>query len=217
MHRWIKAGIALGTLLAGAAGCDFLRGTRATSAAPPTPVAASLGGLTVSALPVCRLVADPLLVDSPSRLLVLQVRVGTILDRPLSVTPDDVALVLPNGQRARVFDRGRAMELVRRTTLADPDLAYLQRPESYVPGGLDDSTRAGLSEMIVSNLLTEGAFTNESPAQGFVVVDTSVPLTSLQGTTLEVVAYRLSDSQPAHGTYQFAAAPAAAPASHESP
>jgi hypothetical protein len=224
MHRWIRAGLPLGVLLACAAGCDFLRGTRPTPTPAPTPLAVSLGGLVVSAVPLYRLVANPLLLDAPSRLLVLQLRVGTVLDRPLSVTPDDVALVLANGQRGRVFDRGRAMELIRRTMLAEADLAYLQRHEGYVSGGLDESARAGLSEMIVTNLLSEGAFTNEYPAQGYVVIDTSVPLASLQGTALEVVAYRLSDSAPAQGTYQFTAAPveadiaptAAAPATTDS-
>jgi hypothetical protein len=212
MHRWFQAGIGLVGLLACASGCDFLRGTRPTPTPPPTPAAGGLGGLVVSAVPVYRLVANPLLLDAPSRLLVLQVRVGTTLDRPLSVAPDDVVLVLPNGQRGRIFDRGRALELLHRTMLAEADLSYLKRPEGYLPGGLDESARQGLAEMTAINLLSEGAFTNEYPAQGYVVADTTVPLASLQGTTLEVVAYRLSDSAPAHGTYQFAAAPAAAPA-----
>lgn len=213
----MTAGVGLAALLASAAGCDFLRGRRATPTPLPTPVAVIPGGLVVTALPVYRLVANPLLLDAPSRLLVLQVRVGTILDRPLSVTPDDIVLVLANGQRGRVFDRGRALELLHRTTLAEADLAYLQHPESYVSGGLPDSAREGLAEMLMSNLFSEGAFTNEYPAQGYVVVDTSIPLASLQGTALEVIAYRLSDSAPAQGTYQFAAAPTASPATTETP
>jgi hypothetical protein len=81
------------------------------------------------------LIATPVMADLPSRLVVLQVRIDSTLDRAVSFSPDDVSFVLPSGQRAVVFDRGRAMELLRRTTLGDADLSYAQRSYDYPPGG----------------------------------------------------------------------------------
>ncbi len=207
--------VALGAVLTSAAGCalpDFFSRTPPTPIAQMTEEANPSADLTVTALPVYRLVTSPALADAPSRLLVIQVRLSSAGGGALSVTPENVALVLPNGERGRVFDRGRAMELVRRSTLADADLSYLRRDGDHLPGGLSEEARSPLSDMVVSNLLTEGAFTSEQAMQGFVVVDTGVPLVSLDGASIEAVAYRLRDAAPARGAYQFAVPPATAEA-----
>lgn len=191
---------------------------RAAPAPSPTaPPPAPLTGLTITALPVYRLIATPFTADLPSRLLVLQVRIDSSVDRALSFSPSDVSFILPNGQRAVVFDRGRAMALLHRMTLGDADLSYVQRDDNHPPGGLDPGAAAQLNDSVMGSLLSEIAFNNEHGIQGYLVVDTGVPLTTLSGSTVEVVAYRLSDSQPAGGQYQFAAAAPAAPAATEAP
>jgi hypothetical protein len=204
----------LAITVVGVASC-VRRPAPAPTPTPPPP--APLTGLTISAVPVYRLIATPVTADLPSRLLVVQMRIDTSLDRALSFSADDVSFILPSGQRAVVFDRGRAMELLRRTTLGDVDLSYVQRNYDHPPGGLDASAAAQLSDSVVSNLLSDIAFNNEHGIQGYVVVDTGVPLPSLAGSSVEVVAYRLSDSQPAGGQYQFAAAAPTAPAATETP
>jgi hypothetical protein len=189
-----------------ATGCHFEfkpRGWKPTPLPMPTPVAS--GPLAISALPVYRLVTNPVLADAPARLLVIQVRLSSTDDRALSLTPEDLAVVLPTGEPRRVFDRGRALELLRRTTLAEGDLSYVQR-DGYVPSGLESAVRPQLTDMVMSNLLTAGPLTGDYPLQGYVVVDTGVALPSLEGASLEVVAYRLSDAESTRGTYQFAAA-----------
>jgi hypothetical protein len=189
-------------------GCPLLRGTPPPpTAPPPAPVDAS--GLSISALPVYRLVADPALLDAPSRLLVLHVRLETTDERPSTVWPENSLLTLPGGQHGRVFDRGRAMELLRRTTLADANLAYLQRVEGYQPGGFDVWSREQLVDMIMANLLSEGALTKATGVRGYVVADVHTPMSSLHGATLDYWAYPLDDSQPAHARYAFGGVEAA--------
>lgn len=214
--RWCRNSSLMAAIVAvGLASCVRRPAPPPSATAPPQ--AAPLTGLTVTAIPVYRLIATPVMADLPSRLVVLQVRIDSTLDRAVSFSPDDISFVLASGQRGVVFDRGRAMELLRRTTLGDADLSYAQRSYNYPPGGFDQSAAAQLSDTVTSNLLSEQAFTNEQAIQGYVVVDTGVPLTTLSGSTVEVVVYRLSDSQPAGGQYQFAAAEPAAPAATEAP
>ena len=213
MQWWKSAVISCCALLLGATGCNLEfkpRGWKPTPLPMPAPVPVATGPLAISALPAYRLVTSPLLVDAPSRLLVIQVRLSSTDDRALSLTPEDLAVVLPTGEPRRVFDRGRALELLRRTMLAQGDLSYA-RGDSYLPSGLDDSARPQLTDMVMSNLLTQGPLTRDYTVQGYVVVDTGVALSSLNGASLEVVAHRLSDAEPARGIYPFAVAvPAAA-------
>lgn len=204
--------VPLALLIVCASSCtlpDFLSGRSTAPGTPPT-VAAASSDLTVNALPVYRLIADPALADLPSRLLVLQVRLSASGGAALSVAPDDVALTLPNGAPARVFDRARAVELLRRTMLADANRSYLQRTGNHPPGGLDAFARARLSDLVTNNLLTNGAVAGDQTIEEFVVVDTGTPLASLDGAALHVVAYRLRDAAPQAATYQFAATAAAA-------
>jgi hypothetical protein len=206
--------IALGLLLADAAGCRMLPDALwrpPTPPSAPTPLpAASASGLSVTALPVYRLIAMPALADAPSRLLVVQVRLRSTIDGALSIGPDDLALSLPNGVPARVFDRPRAVEILRRTMLADGDVSYLQRGGDHPPGGLDTSAQARLSDLVLGSLLTDEAFAGGQDVLGFVVVDTGVPLASLDGAQLQVVAYRLRDAAPVAAAYQFTPPPTAA-------
>ena len=199
----MRAEIAAGAMLVSAMGC--LQPKQPTPAVQPPPQAVTWNDFAVSALPAYRLVANPALADLPSRLLVVQLRLGGSQSGALSVSPDDVQLVLANGEPGRVFDRGRAVELLRRTTLAEGDLSYLQRG-AYPPGGLDDTTRMQMTEMIGTNLLSDTVFTSDQPIQGFVVVDTGTPLSSLEGVSFEVIAYRLRDSTGERGAYRFVTA-----------
>jgi hypothetical protein len=210
--RWINTvgAIALGSVLMHNTGCTlpgWLSGGGSTPSGQTT-AADGARGLSVTALPVYRLVTSPAVADSPSRLFVIQVRLATS-DAALSVTPDDLTLVLPNGQPGRIFDRARSLELLRRTTLADADLSYLLRDGGHAPGGLNEYARAALRDTVAGNLLTEGAFTADQPMEGFAVVDAGVTLLSLDGATLEVVARRLRDAQPARAAYRFSSTPTA--------
>jgi len=211
--RWINTvgGIVVGAILLQTPGCtlpEWLSHRPPTSGAPAA-VQDSTGGLTVTALPVYRLVTSAALADLPSRLLVIQVRLSTIDDAALSVTPDDVGLALPNGDHAHVFDRARAVEILHRAFLADADFAYLQHNGGTPPVGLSMYVQAPLTDAVVNNLLTEGVLTSEQPLQGYIVVDTGAPMASLDGASLEVSARRLGDSTAVRGTYQFPAQPAA--------
>lgn len=208
--------IALMLLLAGAPACrmfpDFttLWHPPAPQSAPPPQPAASASGLSVTALLVYRLISMPTFADSPSRLLVVQVRLRSSIDSALSIGPDNIALNLPNGAAARLFDRPRAVEILRRTMLADADVSYLQRGGDHPPGGLDASAQARLGDLVLGNLLTDEAFASGQDLLGFVVVDTTVPLASLDGAQLQVVAYRLRDAAPVTAAYQFTPPPSAA-------
>jgi len=211
MQRWMWAGIAAGAVLLSASGCSLFR-IKPAGGVQPTSAGGFPNDFIVSALPVYRLVVNQALLDLPSRLLVFQLRLSGSQVGVLSVTGDNVQLVLPNGEPGRVFDRGRATELLHRATLADADLAYVRR--GAPPGGFDEVRRQQMAESIATNLLSDGVFTSDQPMQGYVVVDTLTPLASLDGVVFQVTAYRLSDGAAAHGAYRYGpAAPAeAAPA-----
>ena len=209
----MNVGIGAVLMLSCGTGCNMQfrpRGYRPTPLPAATPVPVAAGELAISARPAYRLVTTPILADAPSRLLVLQVRVNSGDDRALTLSADDLAIILPTGEQRRVFDRGRALELLRRTTLAEADLSYT-RHEGYLPGGVDAAVQPELNALVVSQLLNEGAFTGGYVVQGYVVVDTGVALVSLDGSSFHAVAYRLSDGVPAQGTYQFGSAATATP------
>jgi hypothetical protein len=212
--RWINIGgaIAVGVMLMHNTGCTRPSWLMPAARAPSGQATAAAGasGLTMTALPMYRLVTSPELADSPSRLFVIQVRL-VATDAALSVSLDDMTLVLPNGQHGRTFDRARALELLRRTTLVDADLSYLLHNGDHVPGGLSDAARASLRDLVAEHLLTDDAFTAEQPLVGFVIVDTGVTLLSLDGASLEVVAHRLRDAEPAATVYAFTGTPTAVP------
>ena len=109
--------------------------------------------------------------------------------------------------------KSKTFELLRRTAIAEADLAYLQRP-GYVPGGIAVYSRQPLAEMVAGKLLGDGLFDAANPLQGFVIVDTGAERSTLDGTVVQVVAHRLTDSAPSRVAYQLATAahaPSAAP------
>lgn len=201
----VVAVVLLACAVAGGSGCVRRRAPGSTATA--TQDGAGGAPITVTALPVFRLVTSPVLVDSPSRLVVIQVRLSTGDDGAFHFAPDGLVLTLPDGGRARVFDRERALILLRRTSLAEANLAYLQRPD-HQPGGVSPYVGPQLTEMVGSSLLGEGVFGAGQVLQGYLIVDTGQPFMSLDGAAIEVVAHRLSDSAPTRDTYQFATAPA---------
>lgn len=189
------------------AGCVRRRVPGSTAATTPMPDGEAGSPITVTALPVFRLVTTPVLIDSPSRLLVIQVRLSTADDGAFHFAPDGLVLTLPDGGRARVFDRSRALILLQRTSLAEANLSYLQQPD-HQPGGVSPYVGPQLTEMVGSQLLGPGDFGAGQVLQGYLIVDTGQPFMSLDGAAIEVVAHRLSDSAPTRDTYQFATAPA---------
>jgi len=160
------------------------------------------GDFTVRALPVYRLVSSPVMVDAPSRLLVVSLRLEGTGDASYAYTASDLHIVLPDGSRARVFDHPRALELLRRAIISEADMSYLLRP-GHQPGGISDFTRSAVAEMVAGNLLDAGAFASGRPLQGYVVIDTGVALMSIEGASFEVVARRLGDDAPARYAYQL--------------
>jgi hypothetical protein len=203
------------TRLVAAAMLMALIGCTRTNQPPPVPepaVVVAPSGLTVGAVPAYRLATSPSLVDYPSRLFVINVRVGTTLGGALTVAPDGIVLTLPNGQQGRVFDRPRAVEVLHRGTLADVNLAYLNQDGGYHPGNLGDEARLQLTDTVLSHLLSDSAFIAGQEVEGFVVVDTLSSFASLNGGSLQVTAYRMRDATPVTAVYQFVVAAAAPPA-----
>lgn len=201
--------MAMGMGLTALGGC-------ATSKPPPPPpvpepvvIADTTSGLSVGAVPAYRLAAGPWLADFPSRLLVLNIKVATNTEGVLTIAPEDFTLQLPNGQQGRVFDRARAVESLHRGTLADANLAYLAQSGSHPYGGLSEEARAQLNDRVSGQLFTAMAFMSGQAIEGFIVVDTGVPFASLNGGSLQVVAYRLRDATPVTTLYPFAAPPPA--------
>ena len=218
LHRGMKLALQVGAVVAVMAhlsGCDIVElftprpltnyyaRPISTPISTPTEVADSQG-MILTAAPIYRLVLDPALANVPSRLMVVQVRVGTIGDAALSVAPADVTLTLPDGEPARILDRARAIEVLHRTMLASAGTT----PTS----GVSDSTPLMPAEGLAGNLLSDGVFTNGQTLHGLLVVDTGAPLVSLDGASVQVTAYRLSDSAPVVLTYQLASVPPTAEA-----
>lgn len=137
--------IALGLGLALAAGGCIPRQTaQPTGGAIPQ---ATAGDFSVVAVPVYRLVTSPALLDAPSRLMVVQVRIVSTGNSGYAFTPGDLTVKLPDGTHARIFDRARADELLRRTFLAEADMNYLLRPD-HLPGGVGEYSPSALVAMI---------------------------------------------------------------------
>ena len=183
----------------------------ATSKPPPPPpvpepvvVVDANSGLSVGAVPAFRLAASPSLADSPSRLVVLNIKVGTSVEGVLTVSPEDFTLQLPNGQQGRVFDRARAVEVLHRTTLADANLAYLTQGGNHPYGGLSEEARAELSARVSGQLFASTMLMSPQLLEGFIVVDTGLPFASLNGGSIQIVAYRLRDATPVTSVYPFA-------------
>lgn len=199
VKRTVGGGIA-GMMMVVAAGCSWLSNSPTPdSAHPGEPQSADF---TVSALPVYRLVSSPALADSPSRLLVVSLRLEGTGEASYAYTSSDLHVILPGGSRARVFDRARALELLRRTTIAEADMTYLLRPD-HQAGGIGEFTRSAVADMVAANLLADGPFAAGRPLQGYVVIDTGTALMSIEGASFEVVARRLGDDAPARYAYQL--------------
>ncbi|MBX3026248.1 hypothetical protein KF840_15165 [bacterium] len=203
MRTWLVA-VGLAAALA-IPGCLAREVTSARPGAIPT---ASPEDFNAVALPVYRLVANPPLLDAPSRLLVVQLRITSTGDHSYTVTPGDLTVALPDGTHARIFDTARADQLLRRTHLAEADMSYLLRA-NHVPGGIATYSSDALAQMVGSNLLAEGTVAPGQPLQGYIVIDTGQPMLSLDGASFEVIARRVGDYAPARYAYQVATAGAA--------
>ncbi|MFN8640801.1 MAG: hypothetical protein U0802_03755 [Candidatus Binatia bacterium] len=191
--------LALGGMLA-LAGCAWLE--------PEAPEhrgdqAATATDFHVVAVPVYRLVLSPGLLDLPSRLLVVQVRIEGTGDASYTFAPGDLTVALPDGGNARIFDPARVNELLQRTLIAEADMSYLARP-GHVPGGIGTFSAGAIASMVERSLLGRGSFGPGQPLQGYVVIDTGQALLSLDGTSFEVVARRQGDDAPARYAYQVA-------------
>lgn len=169
------------------------------------PVAAAID-FSVVALPVYRLVASPGLLDTPSRLLAVQVRIEGSGSASYAFEPDDLTIALPDGSQARIFDRPRAIGLLRRAQLANADMSYLLGAD-YRPGGLGNFSAGTLSTMVQQNLLGPGTFGPGQPLQGYVIIDTGQPMVTLDGASFAVIAHRVGDDAPARYAYQLATVP----------
>ncbi|MDX2168806.1 MAG: hypothetical protein SF182_17165 [Deltaproteobacteria bacterium] len=193
-------------LLAGSLNSGCFRQVRSAGPAPSAAGGTATGEFTTHALPVYRLATSEVLVDSPSRLVVFQVRLEGG-DSSYAFTPRDLTIALPDGTQAVIFDQARAVELLRRTTIANADFSYLQR-DGHVPGGIAPYSRQPIAEMVASRLLSEGSFGAGEALQGYVVADVGTARMSLDGTVVEVTARRLPDAAPTRATFVLATAPA---------
>ena len=205
----VRVGVMVGALLvlAGSltsSGC--IRRVRQPAAAPATSQAAST--ISTHALPVFRLVTSEVLIDAPSRLLVLQIRLEGGDATAYAFALQDLTVTLPDGTQARVFDRARAIELLRRTTIADADFGYLLR-DGHAPGGIAEYSRAQISDMVAGRLLSNGVFGAGQALQGYAVVDIGTARMSLDGTVVDVIANRVDDFAPARASFQLTSAPTA--------
>lgn len=175
------------------------------------PTAPPAGGeapvdFTASVAPVFRLIINPVLIDSPSRLLVVRLMLATTGQSYYAFALTDLSIAPPGGTRARVFDPPRARELLRRTTLAEADMSYLTQ-DGYVAGGLSSDVRDALDAMVRNDLLDTGTFGPGQALEGYVVIDTEQSLMSLDGAAVEVLARRVGDDVTARYAAQVASAP----------
>ncbi|MGD9762877.1 MAG: hypothetical protein AB7V27_04095 [Candidatus Binatia bacterium] len=198
-----QTGLAL-LVLFGASACALPAWLGGRPAVPPTPGegVGSPVDFAVTAAPVFRLVANPALLDVPSRLLVMRVVLQGTGQSYFGFGLQDFKVAFPDGTTARVFDQPRALELLRRTMIADADMSYLARGEQG--GGVSDDVRESYHFMISNKLLSDGSFGPQQPLEGYVVIDTQQPLMSLSGASLEVVARRVGDDAPTRYACQLA-------------
>jgi hypothetical protein len=174
---------ALGLLLAG---CSLLPGWGRGSGAYPEGPEAAASPAFVTAVPSYRLLIDTASPDSPSRLLVVHVRAAARAERSFSFGLGSVRLRLADGRFARVFDRERAAVLVRRTRLGAANLSYLHtNGGNHPPGGLPPQLQSSLEDYVLDHLLADGTVRPGEPMEGYVVIDTLEPLSSLDGAVLE--------------------------------
>lgn len=172
----------------------------------PQSAAPSPSTVIISARPAYRLIADPTLADIASRLVVLHARIETEGTDRLHVSPTNIDLTLSDGTIAHAFDRTRGLALLERTQVGVWNLEYTYDDQRrYPPGGLKEPTRRRVQAGIAGGLLGDVEVTRDQPVEGFLIIDTHTPLTSLAGTTLGVSASRLSDSARVRDTFQFAA------------
>lgn len=201
---WLRLVVVVSVMLTCGA-CTWLHGDPAPS---PQPAAEPGPGFLVATLPVYRLVTSEYLLDVPSRLVVLQVRLESTGTDSFTARAQDLAIVLPDGTQARVFDAERARILLRRTLIAEADLNYLQRPD-HQAGGVSPFARTALAEMISANLLAAGSFGPGEALQGYLVIDTGQAVASLDGVRVELVARRLGDDAPTRYAQQPGSTPIA--------
>jgi hypothetical protein len=179
---------------------------RSPSTAPHASPVVAATDFTVVAVPAYRLVTGPNALDAPSRLLAVRVQIESTGQSSYLFAPDDLTIALPDGTHARIYDRARADQLLRRTLLAEADMSYLMRP-GHLPGGVGTYSAEALAAMVETNLLSDGVFGPGQPLQGYVVIDTAHPLMSLDGASFEVIARRQGDDIPTRYAYQLATAP----------
>jgi hypothetical protein len=141
---------------------------------------------------------------SPSRLLALKIRVEVLADADgLQFDPTRLRLTLSGGQKAQVFDRDRAMALLQRTTIALDTSPHISRTDSKL-SKLEPRMERHHKQQVMDSLLDVRPLGAKQPAEGYVVVDTKAPYSSLQGSTLVVVAGTSAAPRAARGTYEFA-------------
>jgi hypothetical protein len=204
----VRVGVAVSTVLlmiGGVSSSGCFRRVRTTAAPGAPAVNVAPGEFSTHALPVFRLVTSEVLIDSPSRLLVFQIRLDS--ETTFAFEPQDLTVALPDGSQAQVFDRARATELLRRTIIADADFSYLQR-DGHAPGGIAPYSRQAIADMVAGRLLVEGLFGAGQPMQGYAVVDVGTARMSLEGAVVEVTAHRVADAAPTRSTFVLATAPA---------
>lgn len=210
---WWCAGLAAVALTAGS--CSFPpwgRHSPEPVAPPVAAVAAVEPVVTVSALLSYRLIINPVLADTPSRLLVLHARIEAVDEGLFRFDPAGAQIHLPDGTVGRAFDQPRAFELLQRTDLGLGDLAYLERAgRDRPPGGVHAHLKPVLTDAVRKGLIGRSDFSRAQPLQGYLVVDVGRPLASLDGVVLEVEATRLADSAPVRDRYEFASSGNPAP------
>ena len=172
-------------LLSLAAGCPL----STPPPVPPSPTAAAWlppPPLNVAASPIFRLVIPPNRANLPSRLVVLLVRVDNVDDQQREIRPERILLELPDGSRRFALDHPRALELLRRSILAPPEVA----DAAYYPsaGGLPIANQSYWHGRVRAELFPDRLLAPEESAEGYVIVDTGRRFWSLRDAAIEAFA-----------------------------
>jgi hypothetical protein len=154
--------------------------------------------------PSYRLLPSPALVSAATRLFVLHANLENVSGEILDFEPGRARLVLPDGTEGRVFDRSRAAELVRRTALALPGPEAGGDSRAGGPDILREPVLSRLRIEIVRSLLGPESLDPREILEGYVVIDTERPLSSLGGVMLEILATRVRDETVVREAYEFA-------------